>query len=82
MSEKKTEGDGGSAFPMSVGHAVDNAHTWNGSQEGMSLRDYFAGQALAGTAASQPWDDLPRDEVISRRAYTLADAMIAERSQS
>ncbi len=44
---------------------------------GMSLRDYFAGQCIVGMACrvgSEAW----RSE-ISRRAYELADAMLAER---
>lgn len=53
--------------------------------QGMSLRDYFAGQALITCACS----DNSRDEKqaaqyareIARRAYELADAMIAEREK-
>jgi len=51
---------------------------------GMSLRDYFAGQALAGiTSADQkPSGCLPADEVIAKAAYILADAMLAEREKA
>lgn len=42
----------------------------------LSLRDYFAGQALMGLAATGGgWADTE----ISQRAYTWADTMLAER---
>jgi len=43
---------------------------------GMSLRDWFAGQAIVGEDLSQNEIDL-----IAAAAYNLADAMIAERSK-
>ena len=53
----------------------------------LTLRDYFAGQALAGDLASQSeatgeWGNKAKDEAISERAaflYRFADAMIAAR---
>lgn len=56
--------------------------------EGMSLRDWLAGQALAGDFASQSvetgeWTSENTDEQMRKRAKTLwrfADAMIATRS--
>lgn len=46
--------------------------------EGMTLRDYFAGQALAGRMAWNSmyanWDDAAAD------AYAMADAMLAARN--
>lgn len=62
-------------------------------QVGMSLRDWFAGQALAGLLASEPaWftrmsSDCPatavpdREEHIASHAYSLADAMLTVRKQ-
>lgn len=44
---------------------------------GMSLRDWFAGQALAGWMTSE---DVPCDERIAERCYQIADAMLAARS--
>jgi hypothetical protein len=41
---------------------------------GMTLRDYFAGQALAGLMAVGNGDEAPQ------YAYFLADAMLAARS--
>ena len=61
--------DGGQAFP-----------SYADSSSGMSLRDYFAGQVLAGRCSMAPlniesnaiaWD--------ARVAYIYADAMLAER---
>lgn len=62
------------AFPRSV-------ERWNGSFEaidGMSLRDWFAGQALAGEASAQgdTWQDPKK---LAERAYRFADAMLVER---
>ena len=46
---------------------------------GMTLRDWFAGQALVGILANQG-PSLVTD-VRARNAYTMADAMLAERSK-
>lgn len=56
-----------SAFP---------GHHWD--QEGMTLRDYFAGQVLQGYLTRQTID--PDFENTARLAYMIADAMIKERS--
>ena len=60
--------DGGQAFP---GVQTD----------GMSLRDYFAGQALAGQLASFGPDDFPNPDGLAALAYCIADAVLAERSK-
>lgn len=44
----------------------------------MTLRDYFAGQALAGSLANT---DAPTPEVEAQWAYEIADAMLAERAK-
>lgn len=72
------QNDGGPAFP-DPGPADDSYVNWN---HGMSLRDYFAAQALIGILAARngflvdvgttnaaPW------------AYQIADAMLAEREK-
>ena len=49
-------------------------------REGISLRDHFAGLAMQGICASAPnveWTDA----LISKEAYRMADAMIAEREK-
>lgn len=65
--------DGGSAFPID---------TTFSSSRGMTLRDYFAGQALAGWLASFGEDSaLENMSGISELMYAQADAMIAERDK-
>jgi hypothetical protein len=53
--------------------------SWNVTErfsEGMSLRNYFAGQALAGLLAQLPGDSR---KVAVDLAYRLADEMLVER---
>lgn len=45
---------------------------------GMTLRDYFAGQALAGVSEAISFDDA--DE-LAHYCYTMADAMLKERAK-
>jgi hypothetical protein len=53
-------------------------------QEGMTLRDYFAGQALAALCAS-PFLKLDKGEIrweeVAKQSYRYADAMLAEREK-
>ena len=77
-----TTKDGGSAFPLPV--AVDHMDGVNYGPAGMSLRDYFAGQALASTDPP-PWLS-PGDRAISYErwaacCYEMADAMLKAREQ-
>jgi hypothetical protein len=65
--------DGGPAFPRPVGGDMDRY--WNGEQDGMSLRDWFAGQALAGLLAEKCKD--PREA--AEQAYDYADEMLEAR---
>lgn len=62
--------DGGPAFPC--------PRAMNAPNEGMSLRDYFAGQALTGIIAtfSGPEMLLPSPRVTATDAYEYADAML------
>ncbi len=81
MSDTKQIDDGGPAFPHS--------HDWGWSektkryeasgQPGMTLRDWFAGQALAeqtkfAVSSSEQYD-------AAKRCYALADAMIVARKE-
>jgi len=65
--------------------AFPNSQTLNGFIErGMTLRDYFAGQALVGLLASQhinPHDyPLKRAaEISAEKSYAMADAMLEAR---
>lgn len=64
-----------SAFPITAP---------NGGERGMTLRDYFAGQALVGLLGYPTHGDLTtpatRDD-IAVEAYRQADAMMAVRDQ-
>lgn len=49
-----------------------------GYEDGMTLLDWFAGQALAGFLSSPLLGDLGRQK-IAGEAYAIADAMLAHR---
>lgn len=68
--------DGGAAFPRLVPPVTN----WSLEDvtSGMSLRDWFAGQALAAVIAHT---DRERWAWAAERAYEVADAMLAERSK-
>jgi hypothetical protein len=64
--------DGGPAFPT-----VARDGNWQPHHDGLSLRDYFAGQALAGLMSDQTIKAMPDD--FAESAYLAADAMLAAR---
>lgn len=68
--------DGGPAFPREDYQADDAP-----GQRGMTLRDWFAGRALVTVAAYDGNPDVFEAEWIASRAYSIADAMLAARSQ-
>lgn len=77
---------GGSAFPEvttdcdPTGHRVGEHYANTYSYGGMTLRDYFAGQALLGGMAFG--HDIPDDlDQIAAYSYRVADAMLKEREQ-
>lgn len=70
--------DGGPAYPVSLGDQHDQYF----ASQGMSLRDYFAGQALVGVLASRDPDRRPWASMDATYAYELADAMLLARTQS
>jgi hypothetical protein len=50
-------------------------------QEGISLRDHFAGLGMLGTLSADiegEWSDYPH---LANHAYQIADAMLAERKK-
>lgn len=73
---------GGPAFPREYPH----------DQTGMSLRDWFAGQALVLTTGYMTDHELrvrfpsrvniSRDEIRAAQAHDIADAMLAERAKA
>lgn len=79
--------DGGPAFPMTAVYDQEGRGIMEGTS-GMMLRDWFAGQALAGICANinsyedtiaPPGEDVVLDIDVARAAYEYADAMIAAR---
>lgn len=82
--------DGGAAFP-SPGVVLGNAQQ-QGAYEGMTLRDYFAGQVAVGLITFANGERLEKlfgasdaptpHAFFAGVAYALADAMIAERAKA
>ena len=78
--------EGGPAFPcMRVDANVVPKSPLVPHSHGLTLRDYFAGQAMAGMLANssnlaeQAWRS---DKCLAEWSYKAADAMIAERGIS
>lgn len=85
------EQDGGPAFPSAQPENVfieelgRYDERLGPPQGGMSLRDYFAGQVVAAVIAFEDraldtHDDLPV-EIVARKAYAVADAMLKARER-
>jgi hypothetical protein len=68
--------DGGTAFPQPAKHYDDGSSSVP-PNNGMTLRDWFAGQALAGLVANI--NCAYKTQTFAKRALELADAMIAAR---
>lgn len=73
MSESKE--DGGAAFPRPSSEG-GGSPAW--AQNGMSLRDYFAGQAVTGIMLHEVAYSWAPDGIASR-AYKIADALLKAR---
>ena len=69
-----TSNDGGPAFPVTP---TDRSGQIAETQCGMTLRDWFAGQALAATRHSYG----NSYTALAKAAYAIADAMLAARNQ-
>ena len=87
--------NGGPAFPTYSPEAKSSSGKTirpRDEQAGMSLRDYFASQAITALMSDQRWvnglDDSAKKEGLLFRpalatcAYQLADAMLAERDKA
>jgi hypothetical protein len=75
---------GGAAFPNPGIKDISGARTvYISESQGMTLRDWFAGQALMGMIASEPVADRskPIYAVWAEKAFKFADAMLAERDK-
>lgn len=79
------EEHGGPAFPT-----VARDGNWQPHHDGMTLRDYFAAEALKGVAISDPEavtgsssrttsDDALERESVAWSCYAMADAMLKAR---
>jgi hypothetical protein len=76
-----TPNGGGRAFPqieyaLNEGH-YDGRYLIYAQHPGMSLRDYFAGQALAALGYGVATHQIDRH--VAKDAYAFADAMLAAR---
>lgn len=78
--------NGGPAFPETEYGGHSSRHPID-MRPGMTLRDYFAGQALAGLTANMTVSAHLSESgaagfpTLSRSAYGYADAMLAEREK-
>lgn len=86
MSEQN---DGGQAFPLQDAYGPARDFGTPG-HPGMTLRDWFAGRALAGLLAGRfdsdnvKWahrGDAQRAAMFAENSYFVADAMLAERAK-
>ena len=68
--------DGGVAFPV-AGQIGPEQY---GFEPGMTLRDWFAGQALA-MSAPKYMNLSDSAALLAKRCYAVADAMLAEREK-
>ena len=80
--------DGGPAFPIPPYGTGDPRDGMTTARDGLSLRDWFAGQALATMTASTYWCEDPQKKINlehygaeARTAYAVADAMLAARKE-
>ena len=75
--------DGGPAFPVpSVSWKEKGEDRVAIGTRGMTLRDYFAGQALTNVdlrITMSDLDDTPSPRAIANYMYVIADAMLAAR---
>lgn len=69
LTETATVHDRDKAFIQAVAKAA----------QGMSLRDYFAGQAIAGVFSPGIWPNADQIKTAATAAYIAADAMLAAR---
>lgn len=63
------------AFPIAIPANCD------GFEDGMTQRDWFAGQALVGLLAGRQPGNVYPAEHIAETSYTIADAMIEARGE-
>lgn len=80
-----SKNNGGPAFPIAAGPIDHYGNLLNYPEFGMSLRDWFAGQALPAIIKEQSNSQGHGDPTfwlnVSIHAYRAADAMLAERAK-
>ena len=80
---REVPADGGAAFPCTNEQFTHGNPQTGDAWSGMSLRDWFAGQALAGLLASPidgpSWNMEDHAAHFARVSYAYADAMLAHR---
>jgi hypothetical protein len=82
-SREMSEIDGGPAFPT-----TKPLESWGDPNRGMSLRDYFAGEALKGVLSNhellemtdRAFLDLSTRDAAAVYAYAVADSMLKARA--
>lgn len=80
-------GNGGPAFPAAWTETNEHGISFPFVQSGMTMRDYFAGQALPSVIRAFDEGRYPPDEKggvvkgIAMGAYAIADAMLAQREK-
>jgi hypothetical protein len=75
----ETKPHGGPAFPQYSGQPIPGGGVYYEMSGGMSLRDWFAGQALAGFLANDRFKATAEDKTVALVCFNLADAMLAAR---
>lgn len=78
MGEEMTKDAGGPAFPGEVYSGTANGVKQFEPHSGMTLLDWFAGQALLGLLSNPRTKHVIADEV-SKNCYGMAKAMLAEK---
>lgn len=71
--------EGGAAFPRPLSKI--SSEEIDCGAEGMTLRDYFAAQAMNAMSGGPVWPAPSDSSEIARRSFAIADAMIAEREK-
>ncbi len=72
-----TKHDGGPAFPRPSSNFNRISLGYEAAQDGMTLRDWFAGMVLPNMVNQFPGND----QAAVTEAYRIADAMLAERDK-
>ena len=80
MSNDTKIDDGGPAYPAEMAQVMAGHGRTVGvhSHNGMTLRDYFAGQALASEDAEDWWKN---PKLSAETCYVMADAMLKARNR-